>query len=122
MVKNRRAVGREGENVARRYLEERGYQCLAANFSTRWGEIDLIMKIKDTLVFVEVKQKETSDFGEPAEAVTRKKINRLTRAAMVYLQAIGVWNAPMRFDVVSMGPSGLRHYRNAFNVGNDFYY
>ena len=69
---SRRAVGTHYEEEAARYLEQQGYQILERNFFSRYGEIDLIAKDEDTLVFVEVKYRSGASFGDPAEAVTAK--------------------------------------------------
>lgn len=119
---SRRQYGNEGEDLARGYLENKGYRWICSNFSTRWGEIDLIMSHRQTLVFIEVKRRSGDEYGHPEEAVTFTKKQHLVRAAYVYMQSMPDENLMMRFDVVSIGPTGVRHYLNAFTAGRDFYY
>jgi putative endonuclease len=109
--------GDEGEEEALRYLLEQNYSLLAAKFSTRWGEIDLVMRHKEI-----VKHRRNDHFGQPEEAVTKTKQAHLAKAALVFIQNRRLQNKMIRFDVVSIGPLGLRHYPDAFSAGYDFYY
>ncbi len=118
----RKKFGTEGETLARAYLEERGYRWLASGYSSKWGEIDLIMEHERSIVFVEVKRRRGSDFGPPEEAITEFKKNHIVRSALLFLQSRGYEERSIRFDVVTMDPEGLRHYINAFEAGNQFYY
>lgn len=77
--------GRKIERRAAIFLEHQGYRLLAANFRTRWGEIDLIAREDACLVFVEVKGRNTLRFGSPEEAITAKKRRRLMKTASCYL-------------------------------------
>src|SRR2546426_12211521 len=81
----RSAVGKEGERVASRFLEARGYRILERNYRTRRGEIDLIAEDGRILVFVEVKVRLDDRFGGPAAAITRAKQARIARLAQQYL-------------------------------------
>lgn len=78
--------GKAGELLARRYLEKRGFQILAARYSTRFGEIDLIGLRRETIYFIEVKTRSYDGHGDPLEAITPFKISRLKRAACLFLQ------------------------------------
>ena len=117
----RRQVGEAGEKEARSYLEDKGYHWLASNYFTRWGEIDLVMEEKEYLVFVEVRRRRGAAYGEPEESILRSKISHLSRAAGMFLHAMNRWGTRVRFDVVSLGPGGIRHYENAFSPGSEFY-
>ena len=78
-------IGRRGEEIAEEYLKNRGFKIIARNYrSHRWGEIDRIAIDKDTLVFVEVRTRMSSDFLTPQESITRHKISALKRAAHYY--------------------------------------
>ncbi len=121
-MKNLQDIGVTGESQARSYLERKGWRWLASNFRTRWGEIDLVMEEGSTLVFVEVKHRLDASFGEPQEAVTRTKRSHMTKAALEYIQKTGLTDRNVRFDVVAIGPSGLRHYPGAFAAAGNFYY
>ncbi len=100
-MSSRVAQGTAAEELARRYLETRGLTLVARNFRCRVGELDLIMRDGDQLVFVEVRSRRDSRFGTPAESVTRTKQQRLLRAAAVYLQRQRL-DLPCRFDVLAI--------------------
>jgi putative endonuclease len=96
----RSVLGEEGERVAARFLEARGYRILERNYRTRRGEIDLIAEDGRVLVFVEVKVRLDDRFGGPAAAITRAKQARIARLAQQYLAWRRVGDRPCRFDVV----------------------
>jgi len=107
-------AGREAEQAALAYLQERGLRLLRANYHCRFGEIDLVMQEGAELVFVEVRQRGRSDFGSAAESITPQKQKKLTLAAQHYLASHG--DAACRFDAMLCG-SDTRHFewiRNAF--------
>jgi putative endonuclease len=81
----RLALGRDGEDKAVSFLRSKGYRILARNFRTKFGEIDIICRDKDWLVFVEVKTRSNPDFGYPEESVNRRKISRLEKCCHCYL-------------------------------------
>ena len=107
--------GREGEEIARRYLRDHGYLIVARNWHCRFGEIDLIARDDDTLVFVEVKARASSGFGGPEGAVTLHKQARLIAAARAYLRDAKS-EIPVRFDVVTVTPGRVKLYKDAFQV------
>jgi len=104
-VINRVAQGTAAKELARRYLEAHGLTLVARNFRCRVGELDLIMRDGEQLVFVEVRSRRHSRFGTPAESVTRIKQRRLLRAAAFYLQRQRL-DIPCRFDVVAILQTG----------------
>lgn len=115
----RTAFGREGETLAKTYLEKKGYQFLDRNFRTAHGEIDLIMDDKGTLVFVEVKSRHNRRYGEPVEAVNPLKQKHIRYGARTYITKQRVEDRSIRFDVVEVmihgsGEIKFRHTRNAF--------
>ena len=114
----RRAVGRWGEDIAADLYRRQGFNVVARNFRTRFGEIDLVASRGGTLVFCEVKTRKTARWGEPAEAVGRDKQRRLRRLARDYLDAVNPRVRRVRFDVVSIvaGPDGpeVVHVADAF--------
>jgi putative endonuclease len=122
MSQHNRDFGRSGEELARRYLEEKGFRWVASNLETKFGELDLIMTHGATMVFVEVKRRRDDQFGEPEEAVTRTKKDHMIKSALSYLDSARIQDRMVRFDVVSIGPRGIRHYRNAFSAGGSYYY
>ena len=96
----RQTLGRQGERFAEQLLRRRGYVILARRYRTRFGEIDLIARDRDALVFVEVKTRRTRRFGGPLAAVGFRKQQRLVKMARSYLSR---WPGPLppcRFDVV----------------------
>ncbi|HEX7005297.1 MAG TPA: YraN family protein [Trueperaceae bacterium] len=89
------------EELAREYLSARGYELLAENYPVRGGEIDLIMRHGEEIVFIEVRQRRNSDFGSPAESLDPRKLARLRRAARIYLaRTFGRDDLPVRMDAV----------------------
>lgn len=96
-----RARGTAIERIAARWLAERGLRLLGRNQHAKGGELDLVMQDGDTLVFVEVKHRETTRYGHPLETVTAQKQRRLVHAARVYL-ARQQLSCPCRFDVLAV--------------------
>ena len=79
-------LGTKGENLAVRFLIEKGYSVVQRNHRTPFGEIDIIAQDGDTIVFIEVKTRRDTFFGYPFEAVTKRKINKLKNSALFYLK------------------------------------
>lgn len=121
-------LGPRGEAAAARYLKRQGYQIIARGDRSKLGEIDLVAVDGRTVVFVEVKTRQSQEAGHPAEAVDAIKQRRLTRAAVAYLKHHRLLDYPARFDVVAITwPDGQRptieHFKNAFEaVGQGEYY
>lgn len=106
-------LGREAEAEAARLLEGLGYTILERGWRHPLGQIDLIAKDGDTVVFVEVKARTSRAFGTPEEGLTERQKRRLQRAASMYLQRLGGdWNA--RFDVIAFDSGSPRHHKDAF--------
>lgn len=121
-MENRRAQGTKGENLARTLLEEKGYRFIVGNYNCRWGEIDLVMSDRDTLVFVEVRTRRSLRYGHPLESITSTKQRRLVRTAKDYLLH-HPHKGPMRFDVVAilMTPEiQTQHLENALETSTFF--
>ena len=112
------SVGRGGEARAQAYLEERGYKLLRRNYRSGAKEIDLIMQVGCTVVFVEVKSRSKTAYGTPGEFVTPTKRRLLTQAAQGYLIEMGLTDVPARFDVVEiyLGTDRIEHIENAFDA------
>lgn len=110
LSKNSRASGRWAERVARDYLTTRGLRTLSTNYRFRGGEIDLIMRDGDTIVFVEVRYRRTTRFGSGAETITQAKRLRVIATARHYLQhTAGASDSPCRFDVIAISDDALEH-------------
>ena len=102
-MKNRRQkFGQQGEALAVRRLKKEGYKIIETNYRTRAGEIDIIAKDKETIVFVEVKTRKSVQFGSPKWAVTPKKQKKISMVALYYLKAANLDTAKARFDVVAV--------------------
>jgi putative endonuclease len=112
-----RLLGDEGERLACRHLKRSGMRIVTRNFRDPSGEIDVIAREGETLVFVEVKTRRS---GDPLEAVTAEKQRRLTRAGLVFLRKHGLLEVRCRFDVVSvvmpdrLAACRIEHVRDAF--------
>lgn len=95
-------TGNFGETLACEFLKKQGYKILERNFRIRGGEIDIIAKDKDTLVFIEVKTRYTKEYGDPLESITPWKIRFLIRCAKFYCLKTKQIDLPMRIDAVSV--------------------
>lgn len=114
---NKRSVGARQEQIAAEYLKEREYQILECNFRCRTGEIDVIAKDKDCLVFVEVKFRKTPSMGLPEEAVDYSKMKRISHTARFYLLKNHIpFDTPCRFDVVTILDQDISLIQNAFDA------
>lgn len=115
MKANNKETGRIGEQLAEQLLTEKGYRVFQRNFSTRFGEIDLICNDGDVLVFVEVKTKRGLDFGMPEEMYTKGKADRVKRMATVYLEGREI-NCRIDMVAIVLGdnnrPQRMTHYQN----------
>jgi putative endonuclease len=114
-----RWLGDRGERAAAWYLRRKGLRVIVRGYRTRLGEIDLIARDGDTLVFVEVKSRRQ---GVPAEAVTTEKQRRITLAALHFLRKHGLLDVRSRFDIVAIvwpdehGEPQIEHIPNAFEA------
>jgi len=111
-------LGERGENVAARFLRNKGYKIIIRNFRCELGEIDIIARDGKTLVFVEVKTRAYDD-PQPEDQVNTEKQHQVTKAAKLYLSRYGIPQPPARFDVVGIvWPNGrdpiIRHTPDAF--------
>ncbi|MEO5897664.1 MAG: YraN family protein [Vicinamibacterales bacterium] len=98
----RQKLGESGEELACRELGARGYAIVARRYRTRYGELDIVARDGDVVVFVEVKLRTTGEFGTAAEAVTPWKQRRVVAMAVDYLSRNGLTDRPCRFDVVAV--------------------
>jgi len=117
---DRISLGKSGEDYACRELERRGYAIVARRYRTRMGELDIVARDGEMLVFVEVKARRGTRFGTPADAVTWHKRQKLLRMAAEYVLMRSVANANCRFDVVSVVfAGGLRPRVEVFKSAFD---
>ncbi|MCX5711170.1 MAG: YraN family protein [Candidatus Omnitrophica bacterium] len=119
-------LGRSGEELAEVFLKKSGYKILARNYKTKLGEVDIIAREKDCICFIEVKARNTADFGLPKEAVCARKQRQISKAALVYLKDNKLLDKSARFDVVSVLLDGsspkIELIRNAFELDSSFAY
>jgi putative endonuclease len=122
MTDARQDLGKSGEDLAVLELESRGYAIVARRYRTAHGEIDIIARDGETMVFVEVRRKSTDEFGTAAESVTPAKQRRVIRMAIAYLALQGLYDrCAVRFDVVAIDdlpdrPPQLTVYVGAFDA------
>ncbi|MET8148137.1 YraN family protein [Actinoplanes sp. NPDC049668] len=119
MTTERKAVGAYGERTAERYLRAQGLVVLARNWRRPEGEVDLILRDGDDVVFCEVKTRRGDHFGTPAEAIGPAKVRRLRRLAARWLAETSIRPHEIRFDVVAVlpqrrGATVVEHVRAAF--------
>lgn len=105
MTKERIILGKIGEDLARQRLEDLGYRIIKANYTCVLGEIDLIARDGDVLVFVEIKTRKKQSLGLAKEAVTKKKQVKLSKVALAYMKYNKLLGSKARFDVVAVGVS-----------------
>lgn len=98
----RHEIGKLGEDLATKYLEQIGYKILERNFECKQGEIDIIAQDKNEIVFIEVKSRTNQKYGKPAEAVNQTKQKHLTKAVKYYLYSRHLENEFVRIDVMEI--------------------
>jgi putative endonuclease len=120
MNKKHLSLGRRGEELARRFLKKWGYKILEANYRGLLGEIDLVARDGECLVFVEVKTRSTVAYGHPLESINPRKQRQLSKVAGEYLAAHGGAEQFCRFDAVSVLLAGdeprIEVVKNAFEM------
>ena len=115
-VFNKRQIGTDYETVATKYLEQKGYSILERNYRCPYGEIDIIARDKETVVFCEIKYRKKGSYGNPLAAVDSRKQRRISKVALYYTAG---YKAPenvfYRFDVIGIDGEGqIEHIENAF--------
>ncbi len=119
--------GKLGERAAKKYLQRQRMNFLTANFRSERGEVDLIFRDADCLVFIEVKTRSSEEWGRPAAAVDKERRGRLTRAALDYLRLLKNPPVKVRFDIVEVlladgAVREVRHLPNAFAMERPYRY
>jgi putative endonuclease len=117
-------LGREGEDAAVRHLRAHGYKILRRNFrAPHGGEVDIVCRHRNELVFVEVKTRSDEAFGRPFEAVDAKKRRLIIRGAMKWLRLLDMPDITFRFDVVEVVlDEEIRVLENAFQLPDNYSY
>jgi putative endonuclease len=120
MLNKQQSFGKKSESIAAKHLKKNGYKILEQNYRTKLGEIDIIAKDKDTLVFVEVKARSSNRFGNPKWAVTPKKQIKISMVALLYIKSTKQSNVKARFDVVAISSAkdkpSIEVIKNAFEL------
>jgi len=118
MLNRQQQFGKKSERLAAEFLKRTGYRILETNYRSKLGEIDIIAREKGTIVFVEVKARNTSRFGSPKGAITPAKQRKISMAALDYLKRSGQTEVSARFDVVAIdtasGKIDIEVVKNAF--------
>lgn len=117
VVSNKIETGNQGETLAARYLKEKGYEILARNYRHGKAEIDLIVQKDNWVLFVEVKTRKSSDYGQPEDFVMTQQAGRIFDAAEEWIFSTN-WQGHIRFDVVSVKPGEtpeIEHFEDAIN-------
>ena len=115
MAYNKRKTGALYEQKAGAYLREKGYEVLEYNYRCKQGEIDIIAKDGEYLVFCEVKYRAGTGSGHPLDAVGYKKQKTLSRCALFYIVEKGLTYLPCRFDVIGITGEQIELIKNAFD-------
>lgn len=108
--------GRKSESAALSHLQEKGYEIIGQNYRTRGGEIDIIAKDGEVIVFIEVKARRSERYGSPKWGITPAKQRKLSMAALYYLKEKRLMNSRARFDVVSIQQGKIEIIKNAFDL------
>jgi putative endonuclease len=119
--------GELGEQAAKRHLQRQGLKFLTANFRSQRGEIDLVFRDEDCLVFVEVKTRSSEDWTRPAAAVNARKRRLLSQTALDYLRLLKNPQVKIRFDIVEVLLADgqvheVRHLPNTFAMAKPYRY
>jgi putative endonuclease len=116
-----------GERTAKKHLRRQGLKFLTANFHSARGEVDLVFRDDDCLVFVEVKTRSSEEWVRPAAAVNKERRQRLSRAALDYLRLLKNPQVKLRFDIVEVlledgAVRQVRHLPNTFEMERPYRY
>jgi putative endonuclease len=116
-MNRRKQIGRQGEEIAAKYLTDKGYKILQRNWYCSTGELDIVAEDDNTLIFVEVRTRRGDHFGTAEESITPDKQARLVELAQSYLQEITPLHQSWRIDVIAVhlgrGLPQVNHIENA---------
>ena len=117
-MEERTELGKKGEDIACKFLKKNGYQIMERNYRNKAGEIDIIARDKDDIVFVEIKTKLSKDFAQPELSVNPSKQRKIVKTALTYLMVKGIKKTGCRFDVI--GITGEKEQRKIELIKNAF--
>lgn len=109
-------LGKIGENKAAKFLQQKGYQIIEKNFKSKFGEIDIIAKKNNLIVFVEVKTRSSKNFGSGFESVDSRKIEKIIKTANYFISVKNLHDNLLRFDIISIDQGKITHIENAFTL------
>lgn len=112
-MKNTTLIGEKGENTAVIFLKSKQYIIIDKNFRCKFGEIDIIAKKDDFLIFIEVKTRKSSNFGRASEFVDKKKQEKIIITAQTFIQQ-NQYDLQPRFDVIEVYNTSINHIESAF--------
>ena len=120
MTRERLDLGKLGEELALKRIKRLGYKCIIQNYCCPLGEVDLIAKDGDCLVFIEIKTRRGKSFGYAKEAINARKRRQLSKVALAYMKANNCCDVKSRFDVVAItlshGKEEIEVIKNAFDL------
>ncbi|OGT47206.1 MAG: YraN family protein [Gammaproteobacteria bacterium RIFCSPHIGHO2_12_FULL_41_20] len=112
-----KSIGQKAEEIACRFLLQQGLQLLKKNYTSRYGEIDLILQDRHDVIFVEVRNRNRIDYGNALESVTKNKQKKIIRTAFCFLQKNNLLNKiNCRFDIIAIKNGKLEWIKNAFSL------
>jgi putative endonuclease len=120
-MKSTRDIGFEKEKKVVEHLKKLKYKILDTNFRSHFGEIDIVARQDDTIVFVEVKYRKESSSGAPQEAVTYRKQKKIIKSAILYIKLYHIRDN-IRFDVAAVDDNSIEIINSAFSVPGGIYY
>lgn len=95
-------IGRFGEDIAEKYLKQKGYKIIDRNFTCKFGEIDIIALKRSEIIFIEIKTRVSKKYGMPSEAVTSYKLDKILKTAQYYLYVKNLVDKKTRIDVIEI--------------------
>jgi len=120
VTEERISLGKFGEDLARERLKDLGYRILKTNYRCSLGEIDLVARDGDVLVFAEIKTRKNESLAQVKEAVTKRKQIQISKVALAYMKSNNLWGSKARFDVVAIGlidgKKEIEIIKNAFEL------
>ena len=128
MLDSRKELGAKGEKLAVKFLKRGGYSIIQRNYRCKLGEIDIIAERDKTLVFVEVRTKQTEEFGPPQYSITAAKRRQISKVALSYIREKNLIEQSCRFDVIGITLSSesrkprIEHIENAFELSRRYTY
>lgn len=128
MLDSRKELGAKGEKLAAKFLKRGGYRIIQSNYRCKLGEIDIIAERDRTIVFVEVRTKQTEEFGPPQYSINAAKRRQISKAALSYIREKNLVEQSCRFDVIGITFSSksrkpkIEHIENAFELSRRYTY